>query len=371
MLNVDPAGDRPIVDVTYPSLDAQGNKQTLGGIIRITGSADVKASGTQIQGVYIQIDPNYNGTDFDENWESALDTMFTSGGKTYANAEYSVEEFENPETGAKMHGIRTKGTVQSWNLTINKINEFDIANANRDIAIRVYAITGGKISSPVTVPFTIDANSPKIGSTEPLYLVQYENGASSGTVVSKQEYKEGMWISGQWYLTGSVEDDSGIQSIKLNGESINANYITPIANIGSYHNYRLNVPVGESNSGVFGQKVYTIVATEGVSNSGQVLTAEQKVIINYDNKAPVFGVTSMAASGNKIQNTNYGYVMDGTFEETGDGTSNQSGFSRVVFYLTRGSGDQMKLVDPMLNQGTTGDSNRELASGYKKLYKGL
>lgn len=360
-LNVNPQGDQPVVSVSYP--EAKTDKETsVGGTIRITGSTKIGAGSVTVDKVWIQIDPDYNETKgFDENWESELEFVLSAA--NIAKSEYGIVSTGISEIG---NAILAKGSTASWNLTINANREFN-TTSNRNMAIRVWAYSSsGKLSESVVVPFVLDPNSPVIGGTEELYLVQYKD-SNWGEIVRKQKFENNMWISGTWYLTGSVEDDSGIGELTWSDYSdnttksidlIKSDYIRLLNNDKAVNNYRFSIPVGKDDLN-FGKLKYRIYAVEA---SGDKI-AESIFDFQYDNKAPELKATDagyrneLSMSGLKIVQNNGTYTINGTVKEDSLYGANQSGFSRVILFFTRTLNNESYIVDPMLSSGNSGMEN--------------
>ena len=342
-LTVVTQGDKPTIDITYPE-----NEQTVGGTITITGSTKIATN--SVSAVYVQIDPDYDETvGFSTNWKNKLQSIIDS-----TTVDYEIVETSNEVIGS---AVKANGSVQSWNLIINAAKEFnkkdsDGKDANRKIAVRCYALSAsGKVSESSTVSFILDPGSPVFGSKKPLRLVQYN---ADGTENASQMYESGMWIKGIWHLTGSVEDDSGIKSLKLDGtEILNSGKVEEDVTIGDYKNYILKIPLG-SESG-YGNISCKLEAFEGSSDNK---STAQEININYDNKSPDFKSTTLSETKtNKIFQSDGVYEIKGSFLEDGAG-GNQSGFNRIAFYFTRTLGDKTYIIDPMLQKGTDGKQNR-------------
>lgn len=342
-LTVVTQGDKPTIDITYPE-----NEQTVGGTITITGSTKIATN--SVSAVYVQIDPDYDETvGFSKNWKNKLQSIIDS-----TTVDYEIVETNNEVIGS---AVKANGSVQSWNLIINAAKEFnkkdsDGKDANRKIAVRCYALSvSGKVSEPSTVSFILDPGSPVFGSKKPLRLVQYND---DGTENASQMYESGMWIKGIWYLTGSVEDDSGIKSLKLDGKEIlNSDNVKEDETVGDYKNYILNIPLG--NESGYGNISYKLEAFEGSSDNK---STAQEININYDNQSPDFKSTTLSETEtNKIFQSDGVYEIKGSFLEDGAG-GNQSGFNRIAFYFTRTLDDKTYIIDPMLQKGTDGKQNR-------------
>ena len=366
-INVYTQGDIPSIDeVSYP--DANGK---VGGTVRVTGSASISDTSVAIEDILIQVDLSYE-TEFNEAWEDELTALINAAGdlKSTLETEYLISEVELGD-GTKIRGVKASGT-NSWNLPINKYKEFNLKDSegkdkNRDMAIRVYAVNNSatykKAGKPVVVPFTLDPGSPVFGNKEPLKLVQYNNNdARTGGVKASRLYTDNMWISGKWWLEGSIEDDSGIKQITVskNGGTvgnIDASYIADTTEPAgeSYKNKTLMMPVGTDEEDKFGTEIYEITAYEGAEdNKSTPIT----ITLNYDNKAPVFDCTTLeSGKTNSIVQSDGTYEIKGTLKEDSSASANQSGFERIAFSFTKTSGGKTYVIDPMISQGSAGDAN--------------
>lgn len=366
-INIYTQGDIPSIDeVSYP--DANGK---VGGTVRVTGSASISDTSVAIEDILIQIDLSYE-TEFNEAWEDELTALINAAGdlKSTLETEYLISEVELGD-GTKIRGVKASGT-NSWNLPINKYKEFNLKDSegkdkNRDMAIRVYAVNNSatykKAGKPVVVPFTLDPGSPVFGNKEPLKLVQYNNNdARTGGVKASRLYTDNMWISGKWWLEGSIEDDSGIKQITVskNGGTvgnIDASYIADTTEPAgeSYKNKTLMMPVGTDEEDKFGTEIYEITAYEGAEdNKSTPIT----ITLNYDNKAPVFDCTTLeSGKTNSIVQSDGTYEIKGTLKEDSSASANQSGFERIAFSFTKTSGGKTYVIDPMISQGSAGDAN--------------
>lgn len=369
-------GDKPTVSIAYPVMDAIGSNAiapTVGGTVRINGSTAIAAD--SVEAIWIQIDPEpvvettvidektyVTGiTTFHDNWHSTLQGLMNAKGVTGYTIESSSDEGSTIPAGIG-YGIKAKGTASSWSLSVNAQSELnkqvDGVYVNRYIAIRAYAVssTNHKISEAFTVPVVIDPSAPVFGGTTSLVLVKRSGDAADGEIVQSINYEPDMWISGQWYLTGSVEDDSGISHLYFNDNDLVAsgNYITEngISSSTSAKNYDINIPVGSSAAEDFGPLAYTLEAYEG-GDGGK--STPLSIKLNLDNKSPDFSA-DLAVSGNRVLQSNGTYTITGTFNEPSSGAKNQSGFNRIVLFFTRTIGGTTYIVDPMI-------TNKSVISG--------
>ena len=369
-------GDKPTVSIAYPVMDAIGSNAiapTVGGTVRINGSTSIAAD--SVEAIWIQIDPEpvvettviegktyVTGiTTFHNDWHSTLQGLMNAKGVTGYTIESSSDEGSTVPAGIG-YGIKAKGTASSWSLSVNAQSELnkqvDGVYVNRYIAIRAYAVssTNHKISEAFTVPVVIDPSAPVFGGTTSLVLVKRSGDAAEGAIVQSINYEPDMWISGQWYLTGSVEDDSGISHLYFNDNDlvVSGNFIkeNSISSSTSAKNYNINIPVGSSAAEDFGPLAYTLEAYEG-GDGGK--STPLSIKLNLDNKSPDFSA-DLAASGNKVLQSNGTYTITGTFNEPSSGAKNQSGFNRIVLFFTRTIGGTTYIVDPMI-------TNKSVVSG--------
>lgn len=388
-------GDKPTVSIAYPVMDAIGSNAiapTVGGTVRINGSTSIAAD--SVEAIWIQIDPEpvvettvIDGktyvtgiTTFHDNWHSTLQGLMNAKRVTGYTIESSSDEGSTIPAGIG-YGIKAKGTASSWSLSVNAQSELnkqvDGVYVNRYIAIRAYAVssTNKKISEAFTVPVVIDPSAPVFGGTTSLVLVKRSGDAADGEIVQSINYEPDMWISGQWYLTGSVEDDSGISHLYFNDNDlvVSGNYIKEnvISSSTSAKNYDINIPVGSSAAEDFGPLAYTLEAHEG-GDGGK--STPLSIKLNLDNKSPDFSA-DLAASGNKVLQSNGTYTITGTFNEPSSGGKNQSGFNRIVLFFTRTIGGTTYIVDPMITNksvisGTTVyDANQYSVTGGSEFTK--
>ena len=364
--NVIPNGDRPLVEITYPSDEA-----SVGGTIRITGSTEIQDVSASVENVYIQIDPSYDGSTFNENWASELKTLMN---------EKSVVSYQIKEDigGIIGKGIPSQGNSKlNWFLNINGNREFNgkVDNENRKIAIRAYAISStGKITCSDIVQCEIDPDAPTFGQTNELRFVQYSDAGLTVESASRS-FQDGVYLKGQWYLVGSTEDDSGIRQITVDGTNIvwttgadehvvdnGSGWAVAIPGPNKYKNYNFKIPVGNTTPDQFGKINYEIIVTDG---SESQIQNSQPFTVYYDNKAPEFE----AESGNgktlevngRIYQSNGSYTVRGFYEEPSNGGNNQSGFKRIAMFFTRerinNGTKELYLLDSMIDGGNNGTEN--------------
>lgn len=397
-LNVIPNGDRPAIKITYPE-KISDNK--LGGTIRITGTSEVVDPTAKVSAVYIQIDPNYTSGDLSATWytsvQSLLDAKNSSDYTPDAISKYidgsGVEKtLVSPNTIPTGYGIAVNGDANSWILPINRLGEFNeqVNGQNRKIGIRAVAVsTTGKVTTSQIYVCEVDANAPTFGDNEQLRFVHYN--ASGVEDASRAFVTGGIKLKGKWYLEGSVEDGTGIASITFKKTKIEGNKKTAepsvdivstnaqgevtvssmataaswdadknetdvAANIKTY-GYKIKIPVSEETTDAVAEYEYQI---EIADNSSQNLPNDTKFNVLYDNKKPSFNVLngngialSTSVTSQQIRQSNGSYTVNGNFSEA----SGESGFGRIVMYFTKTRGNNVYLLDPMVDDGSDGDAN--------------
>lgn len=383
-LDVLTQGDKPSVSITYPASDV-----TIGGTIRLAGTTEINTD--SVQAVWLQIDPSYDENDgFNENWATELAALINGKSVGYSIVTESgsnVSASSSTPGSTLKAGILAAGSVSSWNLAINTIGEYtQIENGkdengttlykNRVVAVRACAVstTNHKLSNYDNfVYFTVDPDSPQFGGY---------NGAENYLLVSAdgkktQKYTSGMWVSGLWYLKGSITHSAGIQTLakvisktESSNLVVDGNAITSFSDgteITSYETtsggqihkgFNFKIPVGSSTADAVGKTSFTLNA---VDKSESHNTANLSVSINYDNKAPspltAKTTTNLSATGNTFKQSNKTFTLSGTVVEGGT----ESGFARNAFYFTRDiteSGTTTRyFIDPMVAKGDTKKAN--------------
>ncbi len=404
-LKMDPQGDIPTIKMSYPAYPTKAEDKNyidgttveyakLNGIIRAQGSAE---DDKNIVGIYMQIDPAYVHSDgFDEDNWNTKDCPGKTSTKTSLADFYTVEDMytsyntyqtEHGKTGNKTGGplgIKV-GTSSSWNISLNKDGEFNKANDNNFIAIRFFAVDeDGNISDWTDDDLfiiSVDSNAPKIGSSEPLYLYQYGFKDSSGTVyyansaspaagdslysdsgcrnlatgktysnssytaaIISQQYQDDMWLNGEWWLSGSVEDESGISVLNIREmqsdgtygdyQDIKSSSEATTFTVAGTSGYIINYRVGSiDDTPGYGRLEYTIYAKDKLDSDGK--DTEAVIKLKYDNKSP-----TLAASDDDdysipvdVVNDQGSYKVQSVVTELKD----ESGFDKVIFYFKRGT----------------------------------
>lgn len=358
---VDPQGNRPTVTVSYP----ESNGEKLGGTIRLMGTAN---DDKEAKYVWVKID-----TDNDGEWKLADYTKLASAtnsaykfGQISKNKKIGTGQGEVNITPSASNisdiAIMVKVSGGSWNQTINADGELipDGLTSN-NVTMWVSATdddtgTGDPILESVAVirNFTVDKDNP--------YFVQDSLKLTTDSG-SKQSYKEGMSVKGEWWLEGTIIDDgSGIRriAIKEEGSDHDENKITSSGQeitTGDYQfrknvidgniNYNFRIKVG-ATEGV-GQKSFRVTAYE---NNDHELSTYKDFLVRYDNQPPSFEEhTSESFQIEKTVKNSQGYYhLSSIAYEKFDG---DTGVERIAVYFTRTIGTTTYIFDPMYKRTVT------------------
>ena len=325
------------VSVSFDALDysSHGGDVIQGGILRIQGTAEDDKS---ITGIYLQIDPTYDaavGFQWDNTSAAAAGAELLPDGSASLDDKYTIEELVG---GLGQYGIKVGDSI-SWSYTLNRDGEFNgLGGGNNQIALRLLAVDEDDNISSFDIindcVITIDSAAPLIGSSEPLYLYQYENNAfGTGDVVASKEYNDGMWLNGKWWLCGSVEDENGISSVTMNAEDLQLTADSWTGTSG----YQIRALIGSDEADAFGTLSYNLTA---IDNDTVARTTNKIICLNFDNKAPVLLADSDESFDidSKVVQSNGFYSLGSEVSEDSSFTASQSGFSRVaLFFLRRGT----------------------------------
>ena len=374
--DIDPQGERPSVEITYPTdVDekdsngvATGNKipPTLGGTIRLAGSA---TDNNEPKYIWVQIasDGAFGITDL----EILKNNNYNLGkiSKNESITDISEVTDETASDYAIMIPLTNGTSTATWSLSINGNKEFNPSGEGKNtIIVTVFATDedtkDGKktihVSKSVSQTIYIDAKNPYVEETS-LKLVQYDNNGNS---IAQQNYNYGgsNSVKGIWYLTGNLKDaDSGLKEITYKGVKViderGASYTVssdpnlwfkPIKENGSDYNpasdsdkeysglinYKFSIPLGNNENGKVGTDEAEL---EIIENTEQRLNATPKFSVTYDNKAPEFITTgsSFVKLNSSVQNSSGFYSFGAIASEKQVNKVDQTGVERIAFYFTR------------------------------------
>jgi len=403
VLLVDPSGDKPQAAIVYP--DPDSTNRTMGGIIRIFGTAE---DDDAVSAVYMQVDVDgdgdYDVSDVDSqgvNWYNGGDGVQVTGTYSWNQSLNEMGEFNPVEIGVaavtigNTYRISDVGSTTTWTdlgvpLGDQAVGyEFEATGtgtgdglvelARRTIHFRVrvedlYGTLGPWTESQEIL---IDKNVPKFGSTDALTINTASDGSGTG-----QNYVQDMWISGDWYILGSVEDESDITRIDITGDTTAAGVYNGTAAIEAASTYFTDLDDGDDFDTGYnimipvdtvvnqtGELNIEITAYDG-SDPQQSTTAS--FTINYDNKAPVISAAyddeiyypSLDANSTSDYITYGGYApveqSNRTYQISGTVAEDGSGLERIAIYFQRdvNSNDNTaddKIYNPM--EDDTGGAN--------------
>ena len=378
-----PNADRPKTEISYPNdknygTDTNGNPVnwvTLGGAIRISGSANIPSNTTTVDSVYLQL---ISGTDNIANNGTYTNTSTYAASKgldvmtkaQIASATGKTLSFDDDFEW----GIKADKTG-AWDLTINEDGKLNPAEGKLTyIAIRACAINAvGKVGT-WTPWYYINIDNTAPSQTASLYQfvtpptandVAASTTLATTNITASQEYGGSeIYLKGNWYLTVKLQDESELSSFNvskiINGTSTSLSagsdyYSSTKDTADSKVTQYLYIPVDKSSSSVD----YSVV----VKDSEHTITSTYSLFI--DNTAPtleyVYKGSSLSESrdnvldeenDNTVTDSNYIYTLGGRVEETA------SGFERLAFYFVRDDAiDETTytsevILDPLITSGT-------------------
>ena len=380
-LEVDPQGERPRVEITYPTNEDKNGVSTpptLGGTIRMTGTAE---DNNAAKYAWIQIDRDGNG--FSKDDLQHLKNNGYSIGQISTNTKLNSvpSSIGTGANAASDYGVWVEVKGSGWSLPINENQEFNPDSGKANLHITVCATDADEpphVSLPRSQIVEIDAETPY---SESLRLVNYETNAS-------MSYSDGANISGIWYLTGKfIDDDSGIGSIKYKGNEVisgnpdsNGKFfpvsgdtntwfkrITHTVGTDTLYDYEFSVPLGKAktDSTKVGSDSVSFVVQE---NTSQKLSISPVYTITFDNKAPVLNTETTndnVSLERNVQNSSGFYYFGAIASEEDENNVAQSGVERIAFYFTRdltyglrtGTTETHDLFDVMICHENTDDED--------------
>lgn len=336
--NVDPQGDRPDVSISNPleGDNLAGSIKMFGSFAVDGGSGENRVSVTK---VIIQIDPSYNGVFNNTGWHTKLKNLWDVLAE---GSEYKHKISSSNEDGilSSLGGygiIKTIDSSYSWELPISASTLISGTEEKSNVAVRVYAVaSNGKISDPKEIHFTVLNDVPVFGGQERLRLYQYDD---NGKIIASREYERGMWVTGKWWLSGSVEHSTGISELKIGEKDIEDSYKKKMSWGDTSSGYIINYPLNTATGA--GNERFDIVATGTVTGGGAEKRTTQTIEVNYDNIAPRANNDNINAP---VQNSDGYYRLSGTVTEY----ASESGFERAAFYFTRKLDNKTYIYDPMV-----------------------
>lgn len=378
LIKFDPQGSRPEVSFSYPLDDSE----TMGEDIKIYGGAKAKdINHPTIQDVFAQIAVRDSSAGDITSFPTAADWNFLQ------EKGYSVVKMSDgsawPGSGTPdpaEYAIRSTVNGSSWSIKLNENGKINPPTGKTyNAAIRVKAYDGANYSEEEVKKFKIDGDNP---SLKLLYLEQFGADGSSATATAQRDYKEGVYVTGKWFLTFELTDGQGMGLVKIGKAATPLDAAKP-ANIVTYFengkpNLGQNVVTGtpdsegiyktvsvklplETDTGCGSQAIYVYFEDKGGKGGAQVA---RSYIVSFDNEKPRLAAQDDSAYSisTTVQQSDgwYSFGSKVSEENASDGTK-QSGFERLAFYFTRGSGASMEIFDPMISKGA--DGNRRSTTG--------
>ena len=342
-IEIDPDGDKPIVDIAYPD-----NGKTYGGTVRVNGTAVDNGS---IKAVYIQIDSNADGSFADD------ETLFSTG--KYSSF-YTFEAKAETTNEDAWWGLKANNTA-NWYLKINENKHFMNGGNKATIKLRARAIDNDDKVGPWTETMTLkfDSGAPTL---EDLELVQWSNNVSgTGSIVARKTYEADMWIRGKWWLYGNALDNGTVEDINLEAAvtdvpsvegSLKANpsWFTWVSKEGKT-GYTINIPI-DTTAGIFvGKNMMQTYIT--ITDSGESPIDNTEIIsIKYDNTAPTFislksgdANVGLGEGEKRIVQSDGSFTMKAVFEE------NESELDKAFVWIMRqdSAGNNKRVYNPAVN----------------------
>ena len=376
LIKFDPQGSRPEVSFSYPLDDSE----TMGEDIKIYGGAKAKdVNHPTIQDVFAQIAVRESTAGDITSFPTADDWNFLSG-KGYAVVKMSDGSAWTGSGDPAEYAIRSTVNGSSWSIKLNENGKINPPTGTTyNAAIRVKAYDGANYSEEEVKKFKIDGDNP---SLKLLYLEQFGADGSSATATAQRDYKEGVYVTGKWFLTFELTDGQGMGLVKIGKAATPldaakpANIVTyfengkpnPGQNVvtgtpdseGLYKTVKVKLPL-ETDTGCGSQAVYVYFEDKGGKGGAQVA---KSYVVSFDNEKPRLAAQddSDYSISTSVQQSDgwYSFGSKVSEENASDGTK-QSGFERLAFYFTRGSGASMEIFDPMISKGAAG--NRRSTTG--------
>ena len=380
-LNVDPQGDRPEIEISYP----ESNGKTVGGTVNLNGSVTDPANANPIEKdtVWLQIisdkvtehgsytydastaaDP----TDFTVNKKDVQSWVgYKKDGTTLYNVykmkDYKIGETNTPlndttaaavtDADAKDYGILAEFGGTNWNLAINSASEFNKDDDTNQVAVCVYAYNG-KFSVPTYRVMTFDADAPEMSER---YLRQF-----NGSVISaSRAYTDNIYVMDKneagttdtWYISFKLTDSDKIAKIGFSNSSAldaktkagpakDSSYCKPVTP-GDYGVIVVSYPLNSLGGADGKESLYVYYEDAKDTNPG---SGHYSFVVNHDNTSPVLTTSGADYNINPDVCNKDGWYTLGSKAEEG---SSESGFASVVVYFLRKNSN--KVFDPMYSKG--------------------
>lgn len=399
-LSHNPDADKPKIEFTYPTkkdYDSEENRYvTLGGTIRVTGSAVIPSGTTTVDSVYVQvasssasftgtaeatteetdsyIDKNTYGLSIVSAYD-VLESVLGSSVSVSSDSDAKKYGFASKAAMDAWWGIKTNGKA-SWNIALNSDGKMDPKNdsgTTNDITIRACGVNAeGKFGAWTTGDDVIAIHIDNAAPTMTAVVNQYGTTLTSSNIVSSnaaieasssQTYESDMYLRGQWYLVLDILDETGVSSLTVkDSNSVLAEgtgYYVATINDG-------NSGITDSSTNKKGRKVFVPISSSSASVSYTVTAVDADATghsqtttfsFNIDNDAP--SMENITANGSSVDSTDFTSIEDSNYQFilSGSSTDEGSGVEHVLFYYMRKNGTTGTIgtnvvMDPMITSGT-------------------
>lgn len=399
-LSHNPDADKPKIEFTYPTTgdyDSEDDKYvTLGGTIRVTGSAVIPSGTTTVDSVYIQVADSSasftgnataatSGTDsyIDKNKYgltivSAYDVLESALGSSVTVSSDSDAKKYGFASKAAMDawwGIKTNGKA-SWNIALNsdgKMDPDDNSGTTNDITIRACGVNAeGKFGAWTTGDDVIAIHIDNAAPTMTAVVNQYGTTLTSSNIVSSnaaieasssQTYESDMYLRGQWYLVLDILDETGVSSLTVKDSN------SVLAEGTGYYVATINdgdSGITDSSTNKKGRKVFIPISSSSASVSYTATAVDADATghsqtttfsFNIDNDAP--SMENITANGSSVDSADFTSIEDSNYQFilSGSSTDEGSGVEHILFYYMRKKGTTGTIgtnvvMDPMITSGT-------------------
>ena len=399
-LNHNPDADKPKIEFIYPTkkdYDSEENRYvTLGGTIRVTGSAVIPSGTTTVDSVYIQVADSSasfsgtaaattSGTDsyIDKNKYgltivsayTVLESVLGSSVTVSSDSDAKKYGFASKDAMDAWWGIKTNGKA-SWNIALNSNKEMDPddnSGSTNNITIRACGLNAeGKFGAWTTGDDVIAIHIDNAAPTMTAVVNQYGTTLTSSNIVSSntaieasssQTYESDMYLRGQWYLVLDILDETGVSSLTVKDSN------STLAEGMGYYVATINdgdSGITDTSTNKKGRKVFVPISSTSSSVSYTVTAVDadatghstaQTFSFNIDNTAP--SMEKIAANGSSVDSADFTSIEDSNYQFilSGSSTDEGSGVEHVLFYFMRKNGTTGTIktnvvMDPMITSGT-------------------
>ena len=389
-IKFNPDLDKPVSGITYPLTGTGTETTTLGGTIRMTGTAVIPEgaqAGLSVQAVYVQMGNTNTFEDTDRNKAGSGSGNY---GYTVVSAYDVINELDKPTTPytsenitdavVTRHGFADKAalnvwwgvktTTTGWRLNLNENGEMNPTGGETNkVYLRACAVnTNGKFGS-WSDPQYIAITKSAPGMSGKLYQFQMPPSSTNvttvtteaGNVIGEKDYVSGMFLKGQWYIETTATETTTGSKVSVEGVTKDNDSLTKGTDyfVTSDKDATVKVYI-KVDPNATKETVYKVTAIDGSGLYSAVAT----YAVNVDNTAPsVYALTSdydrkNLISMTKVENSNYVYKIYGA------GIDEGSNIDFLAVYFKRG--DSIEI--PLSQMGTKDGNVTSVTAG--TAYKG-